>query len=99
MNFWSVGNVQKHYISINPYLSNNKKFYPMLHLERSDGPTLSEPLASLITFFRTSLIKFYHNSQRMSVSFLSHNSVQRIKSENNGPKHTNVGQPCFGIFA
>ena len=32
---------------------------------------LSEPLVSLITFFRTSLIKFYHNSQRMSDSFLS----------------------------
>ena len=30
---------------------------------------LSEPLASLITFFRTSLIKFYLNSQRMSDSF------------------------------
>ena len=30
---------------------------------------LSEPLASLITFFRTRLIKFYLNSQRMSDSF------------------------------
>ena len=30
---------------------------------------LSEPLASLITFFRTSLIKFYHNMQRMSDYF------------------------------
>ena len=30
---------------------------------------LSKPLASLITFFRTSLIKFYLNSQRMSDSF------------------------------
>ena len=30
---------------------------------------LSEPLASLITFFRTSLIKFYYNSQRLSDSF------------------------------
>ena len=30
---------------------------------------LSEPLASLIMFFRTSLIKFYLNSQRMSDSF------------------------------
>ena len=30
---------------------------------------LSEPLASLITFFRTSLIKFYHNSQRTSDNF------------------------------
>ena len=30
---------------------------------------LSEPLASLITFFRTSSIKFYYNSQQMSDSF------------------------------
>ena len=30
---------------------------------------LNEPLAILITFFRTSLMKFYHNSQRMSDSF------------------------------
>ena len=30
---------------------------------------LSEPLASLITFFKTSLIKFYNNSQRMSETF------------------------------
>ena len=30
---------------------------------------LSEPLANLKTFFRTSLIKFYHNGQRMLDSF------------------------------
>ena len=30
---------------------------------------LSEPLASLITFFRTTLIKFYYNNQWMSESF------------------------------
>ena len=30
---------------------------------------LSEPVASLITFFRTSLIKFYHNGRQMSDSF------------------------------
>ena len=30
---------------------------------------LSEPLTSLITFFKTILTKFYHNSQRMSDSF------------------------------
>ena len=57
---------------------------------------LSEPLASLITFFRTSLIKFYLNSQRMSVS-LSHNRIKRIKLKNKGPKH--IIWPCFGIFA
>ena len=38
-------------------------------LERVLKMLLSEPLASLITFFRTSLITFYHNSQRMSDSF------------------------------
>ena len=30
---------------------------------------LSEPVASLITILRMILIKFYHNSQRMSDSF------------------------------
>ena len=29
----------------------------------------SKPLASLITFFKMSLLKSYHNSQRMSCSF------------------------------
>ena len=37
---------------------------------------LSKPLASLITFFRTSLINFYLNSQRMSDSFYH---IKRIK--------------------
>ena len=30
---------------------------------------LSEPLASLITFFRTGFKQFYHKTQRMSDSF------------------------------
>ena len=41
MNFWLARNVQRYYISINPYLSSSKKFYPILHLERWDGPTLN----------------------------------------------------------
>ena len=55
------------------------KFWKML---------LSEPLASLITFFRTSLIKFYINSQRMSGSF--YHIPELIKLKNKGPKHTHL---------
>ena len=51
---------------------------------------LSEPLASLIPFFRTSLIKFYRNSQRMSDSFYhiaeSSESNKKIKFQ----KHTHL---------
>ena len=32
MNIWSVRNVQRYCISINPYLSAYRKFYSMLHL-------------------------------------------------------------------
>ena len=32
--------MQKYYVSINPCSSNNKNFYPFLHLTRKDGPTL-----------------------------------------------------------
>ena len=69
----------------------------------------SEPLASLITFVRMSLIKFYLNSQRMSDSqqstnvrfFLSHNWIKRIKFKKKsvcewGP-NTFIW-PCFRIF-
>ena len=42
---------------------------------------LSKPLAGLITFFRMSLIKFYHNSQQMSDSFY-HNSQRMSDSFN-----------------
>ena len=44
------------------------------------------------------LEEFYHNRQPMPIFFLSHNSIQRIKWKNRGPKDTTVGQPCFGIF-
>ena len=47
---------------------------------------LSEPLASLIMFFRTSVIQFYHNSQRMSDSFYhiteSNESNKKIRLQN-----------------
>ena len=64
---------------------------------------LSAPLASLITFFRTCFIKFYHNSQRMSDSFyhITEFSV-RIKLENKESKtysFGHVGQSYFRIFA
>ena len=47
---------------------------------------LSEPLASLITFFRTSLIKFYLNSQRMSDSFYHITELSELNLKNRGPK-------------
>ena len=63
----------------------------------------SETLASLITFFRTSLMKFYHNSRRMSDSFhhITESSsefelkkgpkqMMRIKLKNKGPKHSHL---------
>ena len=45
MNFWSVRNVQKDYISINPYLSSNKKFYHMLlfYLKSPPPPPAPSP--------------------------------------------------------
>ena len=59
---------------------------------------LRERLASLITIFRTSLIKFYHNSRRISDSF--YHITESIKlNVSKGPKHTHVSQPCFRIFA
>ena len=58
---------------------------------------LSKPLASLITFFRMSLRKFYHNCQRMSDSFY-HITESGELQKNKGPKHTCVGQLCFGIL-
>ena len=53
---------------------------------------LSGPLESLITFFRTSLIKFYHKSQRMSDSFYHITEPSEIELKNKGPKHTHF--PC-----
>ena len=55
---------------------------------------LSELLASLITFFWTSLIKFYHNSQRMSDYFL----IQQIKLKNKGPKHTHLAMLVSNVL-
>ena len=46
---------------------------------------LSEPLASLITFFRTSLIKFYHNIQRMSDSFYHITESSELDKKNKIP--------------
>ena len=50
-NFWLVRNVQKYYISMIPYLSSSKKFYPMLHLKRYDAPTLSPIRQSMAQLF------------------------------------------------
>ena len=53
-------------------------------------------MASL-TFCRTSLIKSSHNSQQMLDSFC-HITESSGLQKNKGPKHTHVGQPCFGIL-
>ena len=60
----------------------------------------SEPLANLITFFRTSLIKFYHNSQRMSDSFYQITEPNELNYKIRFKKtysfgHVHVGKPCF----
>ena len=50
-----------------------------------------EPLASLITFFRMSLMKFYHNIQWMSDSFYHMDeSCQIKKMKNKDPKETHL---------
>ena len=53
---------------------------------------LSEPLAFEITSFRTSLIKFYLKSQRMSDSFnhITESSELKKKKKKGGPKHTRL---------
>ena len=61
---------------------------------------LREPLASLITVFRTSLIKFYLNCQRMLDSFYHITEFKRIKLKNKGPKHTHLAMFwnfCVGL--
>ena len=57
---------------------------------------LSEPFASLITVFRTSLIKFYLNCQRMLDSFyhIHVTEFKRIKLKNKGPKHFRLAMFC-----
>ena len=57
---------------------------------------LSEPLASLITFFRMSLIKFYLYSQQMSDSFYHINASSKLNLKNKGPK--NIHFPMFWNF-
>ena len=42
----------------------------------------NEPFASLTTFFRTSLIKFYHNSQRMTDSSYHMTVCKKIRVQN-----------------
>ena len=42
---------------------------------------LGEPLASLITFFKTRLIKFHHNSQRMPDSLYHITESSEISKE------------------
>ena len=57
---------------------------------------LSEPLASLITFFRTSLIKVYHNSQRMLESI--YHITESSKLKNKGPKHTHLAMQVSHVL-
>ena len=58
---------------------------------------LSEPLARLITFFRTSFNKICLSSQRMSDSF-HHITESRELSEKIRVQNMLIW-PCFGIFA
>ena len=43
---------------------------------------LNEPLASLISYFRTSLIKSYHNSQRITDSFYHMTESKQMRVQN-----------------
>ena len=52
---------------------------------------LMEPLASLITFFRTSLIKFYLNSQQMSDSFYHITEFSELDEKKKGSKIYSFG--------
>ena len=63
---------------------------------------LSEPIASLLTFFRTSMIKFYRNSQRMTDSLYHITEASELNFKKYGSKiysFDHIGQPCLGIFA
>ena len=64
----------------------------------------SEPLASFITFFMTSFIKFHHNSQRMSDSFYHITECRELKLKKRDPKHAQLAMKvshvlefCVGI--
>ena len=52
---------------------------------------LSEPLASLITFFKTSLMKFYLSSQHMSDSFYYINELSELNWKICGSKTYSLG--------
>ena len=58
---------------------------------------LSEPLASLITFFMTSLIKFHRNSQQISDSFYHITESSDLEKTVKTYSFGNVGQPCLGL--
>ena len=51
---------------------------------------LSEPLVSSIIFFRTSLIGFYLNNQRMSDSFYHITESSELSLKKKGLKHIHV---------
>ena len=51
---------------------------------------LSEPLASLITFFKTSLKKFYLKSQRRSDDFYQMAESSELNLKNKVPKHSHL---------
>ena len=63
-----------------------------------DEILICEPLASLITFFRTSLIKFYRHSQRMSDSFYHITESRELKKEKKKKKTEHTHSAMFWIF-
>ena len=62
--------------------------------------TLSEPLASLITFFRMSLMKFHLSSQRMSDSIyhITESSELYKKKKISVQIQNILIRPYFGFF-
>ena len=59
---------------------------------------LSEPLASLMTFFRTSLIKYFNKGQRMSDSFYHITESRELDLKKKGPKHSSCRSAMFWNF-
>ena len=51
---------------------------------------LSEPLATLLTFFKTSFMKFYLNNQGTSDSFYHITESRELNIKNKGKKHTHL---------
>ena len=72
---------------------------PLASLTRTGIINIHVYFGSLIRkkIFRMSLIKFYHNSQRISDSFyhISKSNEFKIKENNKCPKHTYVGSAMF----